>query len=304
MSIKENISIVDNFAYAVNDEMQVKETRVGDVSCLVIDDYFADPDYVKETFLKFPFDIGQCTLETAVKEIQDGGDNPGFIKPMGENQVIHPHLVQTLTMGYHDLLKEYSYIPEMSHQEDTEASFNKAMNSSLHTGCLFYPDMNITANKHKPSPGNYYMNAVAFLSEDSVGVDNGISFYTFQYENAYFHGVKELIDDTTDAELRRDIMDLLNYKYIPQKAFEKFSIFDGDEYFVRLFTVEAKYNRVVLFPGNSWFQHNYDNKSEKYFIESCLDVPEAQTEQSAESMMGGPQFEEFEEPPMEFITYE
>ena len=53
------------------------------------------------------------------------------------------------------------------------------MNSSLHTGCLFYPDMNITANKHKPSPGNYYMNAVAFLSEDSVGVDNGISFILF-----------------------------------------------------------------------------------------------------------------------------
>ena len=41
--IRENISIVDNFAYAVNDEMQVKETRVGDISCLVIDDYFADP---------------------------------------------------------------------------------------------------------------------------------------------------------------------------------------------------------------------------------------------------------------------
>ena len=40
MSIRENITIADNFAYAVNDEMQVQETRVGEVSCLVIDDYF------------------------------------------------------------------------------------------------------------------------------------------------------------------------------------------------------------------------------------------------------------------------
>lgn len=304
MSIRENINIADNFAYAVNDEMQVKETRVGDISCLVIDNYFADPDYVKETFLKFPFDIGQQTLEGAVSEIQDGGKNPGFIKPMGENQVIHPHLVQTLTMGYHDLLKEHSYIPEMAHQEDTEASFNKAMNSSLHTGCLFYPGMNICLNKHKPSPGNYFMNAVAFLSEDSEGLDNGISFYNFQYENQIFSGVKELIDDTTDAEIRRDIMDLLNYKYIPQKGFEKFSVWTGDEHFTRLFTVESKYNRVVLFPGNSWFQHNFDDKSEKYFIESCLDVPEAEVQQDGLSMMGGPEFEEFEEPPMEFITYE
>ena len=69
-----------------------------------------------------------------------------------------------------------------------------------------------------------------------------------------------------------------------------------------MFTVEAKYNRVVLFPGNSWFQHNYDNKTEKYFIESCLNVPEEQY--TPEGPMGGPQFEEFEEPPMEFITYE
>jgi len=302
MSIRKRIQIADNFAYGLSDECSIKETRVGDISCLIIDNYFQDPEYVVETFLKFPFDIGQTTLEEAVAEIKDGGKNPSFIKPMGENQIIHPHLVQTLTLGYHNLLKEYSYIPEMAHVSDTEASFDKTMNSSLHTGCLFYPDMNISVNKHKPAPGNYHMNAVAFLSENTSGVDNGISFYQFEYENEVYSGVKELINETTDAELRRDIMDLLNYKYIPQKGFEKFSIWNGDEHFKRLFTVEAQFNRVVLFPGNSWFQYNYDNASEKYFIESCLDVPSEATQQEGLGMMGGQ--EDFEEPPMEFISYE
>ena len=42
----------------------------------------------------------------------------------------------------------------------------------------------------------------------------------------------------------------------------------------------------------------------KNILLSCLDVPEEETMQDGLSAMGGPQFEEFEEPPMEFITYE
>lgn len=286
------LSYINNFGFEMNDNRIVREQRVGSLSCLIIDDYFKNPEDTLENFLKIPFDSGQKVLET--ESLKDDDKQFQFLKQMGDNQIIHPNLVHQLTTDVVNILKEWNYIPMNSESSMSREEFHRLMNSNLWTGNYYYPNMKINTNKQKCHPGNYYMNALMFLTEDSSN-ENGISFYNFEYENQNFFGVKELVMEMKDVEMRRDVMDLLNYKYVPQTTYETFSKWNGDEYYKKLFFVEAKYNRVVLFPGNSWFQYNYNNEEEHYFIEACLNVPDHEDDIDTAMTNGIP---------MEHISYE
>jgi len=266
--IKDKIKLFDNFGTEVNQNFIVEEKRVGELSCLVIDNYFKDPERTLENFLTIPFDYGQTTLE----KIHSEEDSIGILKPMGVNQPIHRNLTSQMTVNLVDILKDFNYIPMDSTSQKNYEEFEHMLSASLYTGHYYYPDMVINTNMQKCHPGNYYMNACIFLS-DNFNNGNGISFYNLQYENQIYWKVKDLVQNIEDFETRKDIMDLLNYKYVPQKTYEKFEIWNGDEYFNKVFTVEAKYNRAVIFPGASWYQQNFDNQSEKYFIEACLNLP-------------------------------
>ena len=71
----------------MNDNRIVREQRVGSLSCLIIDDYFKNPEDTLENFLKIPFDSGQKVLET--ESLKDDDEQFQFLKQMGDNQIIH-----------------------------------------------------------------------------------------------------------------------------------------------------------------------------------------------------------------------
>lgn len=278
--IKDKIKVFNNFGLEINSDIKVQEKRVDNVSCLIIDDYFKNPEKTIDNFLSIPFDIGQETIENIFKS--DDKEHMGLLKPMGANQIIHTNLTAQLTVNIVDVLKNYDYIPMDSNTVRNYEEFEQMLASSLYTGNYYYPDMAICVNKQKCHPGNYFMNYQVFLS-DCEGSENGIAFYNLEYENYIFWKVKDLVDNVEDFETRKDIMDLLNYKYVPQKNYEKYSSWNGDEYFKKIFEVEAKFNRMIIFPGQLWYQNRYDNISEKYFIEGCLNLPSDRREHPIEN---------------------
>lgn len=271
-TLQNKIKYFDNFSAEINDECKIRQQKFGDLDLIIIDDFLVNPDKTTDNFMNIPFDMGQTVLENESRRDESEG-RLNFVKPMGENQVIHPNLVHQLMMHVHNFLKECDFIPMNSSEQQTPEQFTQMMGTSNWTGNYFYPDMTISTNKQKCHPGNYMFNAQLFLSKEAEGEENGVTFYTFNYENKVYWTVQNLMQECKDAEERRDIMDLLNYKYVPQPSTQKFEQWEGDENFQQVFKVGAKYNRLIIFPGTTWYQVNYDNTNEKYFIEGNLHIP-------------------------------
>jgi hypothetical protein len=297
--IQSKIKYINNFGFEMSDDAMVQEKRVSEFSCLVIDNFFKDPGNSLDNLLSVPFDTGQKTLE---EESRRESDNKyQFQKPMGENQLFHPNITQQLTMNAVGVLKEWDYIPNDSNSQTTPEEFERMISSCLWTGNYYYPNMTINTNKEKCHPGNFYMNMKIFLgSEDEALGKSGMSFYNFAYEHKIYYGVTQLFEGITDPESKREIMDLLNYKYVPQNTTKQYENWDGDEYFNKLIHVPAKYNRAILYPGNSWYQNVYDNVSEHYHLEGCLNLP-AKEEDGFGNVMGDQMSNEM---PMEYISNE
>lgn len=283
----------------MTDKAIVQEKRVSEFSCLIIDNFFSDPESSLNNLLSVPFDTGQKTLEEESRRESD--QKYEFQKPMGENQLFHPNVTQQLTMNAIGVLKEWDYIPNDSNSQPTTEEFERMISSCLWTGNYYYPNMTINTNKEKCHPGNFYMNMKVFLgTEDEALEKSGMSFYNFSYENKIYYGVTQLFEGITDPESKREIMDLLNYKYVPQNTTKQYENWDGDEYFNKLIHVPAKYNRAILYPGNCWYQNVYDNVSEHYHLEGCLNLP-AKEEDGFGNVSGNQMTDEM---PMEFLSYE
>lgn len=286
----------------MSEDSMVQEKRVSDFSCLVIDDFFVDPEGSLENLLSVPFDTGQKVLES---ESRREDEKYEFVKAMGENQLFHPNITQQLTMNAIGILKEWDYIPNDSNNQSTKEEFEQLISSCIWTGNYYYPDMTINTNKEKCHPGNFYMNMKVFLgTEDEALGKSGVSFYNFSYENKIYYGVRELFEGITDPEEKREILDLLNYKYVPQTTTKQYESWNGDEYFNKLIHVPAKFNRAILYPGNCWYQNTYDNVSEHYHIEGCLNVPAKEDDGFGNQTSIGSQMSRSDEMPMEFISYD
>jgi hypothetical protein len=291
ISIANRIKYFDNFCFECGETYKSQEFRVGDLSYVVIDNFFSEPDIVRDNFLNIPFDSGQNYLESLYKDDTEG--DSGFIKFLGANQLIDSNLCQKLSMSIIDVLRDYDYIPQDSTFQNDVESLNRMMGSCNYQSNFFFPDMTINKNVQKahPSPNNY--NFTVFLGP-SEGSNNGISFYNFEHENRLLWSLKDVFDDVTDVEERREIMDLLEYKYLPSTKYETFSNWSGDEYFKKVTTVESKYNRMIIYSGDYWTQHNYDNQSEKYIVTGSINIPkpgESKDLQAAELtdfLMGAP----------------
>ena len=62
-NIQSKIKYINNFGFEMTDKAIVQEKRVSEFSCLVIDDFFSDPESSLNNLLSVPFDTGQKTLE-------------------------------------------------------------------------------------------------------------------------------------------------------------------------------------------------------------------------------------------------
>ena len=153
----------------MTDKAIVQEKRVSEFSCLVIDDFFSDPESSLNNLLSVPFDTGQKTLEEESRRESD--QKYEFQKPMGENQLFHPNVTQQLTMNAIGVLKEWDYIPNDSNNQPTTQEFERMINSCLWTGNYYYPNMTINTNKEKCHPGNFYMNMKVFLGTEDEALE-------------------------------------------------------------------------------------------------------------------------------------
>lgn len=265
---KDKTKFFDNFCFESGHTFKANESRYGKLSYVVVDNFFKDPDNVRDNLLTIPFDTGQQLLDGLMEK----GEECKFMKPMGHNQLISSNLTQQWTWTIIEMMKDFNYIPMDDNKEKDVESISRMMNSVKYDGSLYYPNMTVNCNNVKCHPRQADFNFTIFLG-DAEGDENGMSFYNMEYEDEVYWGITDILNNVEDPDLRLEFQDLLQYKYQPTTNIEKFSDWQGDNYYKKLINIPAVYNRLILFSGDTFSQQNYDNKSARYTIDGSINIP-------------------------------
>ena len=277
MSVKFNefkqFNLVDIFQ--LNANSQIQESMVDGMTYIIIDDAFKNPELLTDFLRSLPADTYTQDIhrvyDEGVRTVKDLSDSNNLqIRPPGLQQKVMSEILVDLAFNYYKFLVEQDFIPPHEYMyEDNFSPFDvqeelSGFNSNTQ---LYYPGMLSVGGNNTPTVDRFQYMFKAFLSDDIEGGE--INYYKVKSCDKYWSSITEIMTKATNEEKELISHDL--NKATSSESISPFVPVVDENVFEKMFSIEFKYNRLVLLPGDYFYDITYDSTKEsncRYTLET------------------------------------
>ena len=251
--------------FQLHENALINDSMVDGMMYITIDDAFKDPELLVDFLKCLPADTYtgdiQKIYDEGVRKIEDlDNSNDLQIRPPGLQQKVMSEILIDLSFNYYRFLVEQDLIPP--HENMYEDNFSPYMCQSELSGFttntqLYYPGMLSVGGNNNPTVDKFQYMFKALLSDDIE--DGKINFYKLNCCGKYWSSITQIMNEATDEE-KQVISKTLNEvtsgnEIAPFKP-------KVDDVFEKFFSIEHKFNRLLVLPGDYFYDVQYDSTKE------------------------------------------
>lgn len=268
MSVKfddfKQFNLVDIFQ--LNSNSKIQESMVEGMTYIIIDNAFKNPELLVDFLKSLPADTytqdTHRVYDEGVKTVKDLSDSGNLqIRPPGLQQKVMSEALVDLSFNYYKFLVEQDFIPPHEYMyEDNFSPYDVQSELSGFTSNtqLYYPGMLSVGGNNTPTVDRFQYMFKAFLSDD---IEQGeINYYKVNSCDKYWSSVTDIMNNASVQEKEIISSDLNNAT--SSEAISPFVPVVDKNIFEKIFSIEFKYNRLVLLPGDYFYDVAYDSTKE------------------------------------------
>lgn len=245
--------------FEVNNDYELKEETVNDLTVISIENFFKNPDDIADILKKYPVNNNDKYYEK-MKE-----NNPSIVRPPGRNQLIPSEYLNGVAASLYQLLCEKEYVPfNFSINNEFKKLTEQLGRFSWYTS-IFYPLMKNDSNNWNPrfNTSTFVFNIC--LQQES---NSSISFYQLNHGDKQYSTIDSVLE-IESLEDKSDIKDKLNAMHLMSEDSKKYYCPEDTDLFLKYFSIPLTYNKLILYKGNNWSTFDYDAEKESN-VSYCL----------------------------------
>lgn len=258
-----------NHLLAINEDIDIKEHTLNKIKYIVIDNFFKNPYDLINYLKQFPVEnYDEHILSTYSFGDKVESEIP-FLKPPGMQQLLPHKYFEFLGFNLYKILIEKNFILDKGNSiHNNPEKMKSELHKFVYYTNIFYPGMFCLNKNNAPHFDQFEYASNTYLSEEIGG---GTAFYSLKYKDKKYYSVSELYSE--EFEVRKEISELMDNYMKADNIIKPLTPVNEDDVFKLEGIVEYKFNRFILYKGDSWHSVYYDSENElntRYSLSACF----------------------------------